>query len=100
MFFCNYFFDIEQLILYLYYVKVSPKYRYYHINMFKKIINFYISGFKNMPVYGRRLWLIILIKAFIMFAVLKVFFFQGHLKKFKTDQEKIDYVSEQLITIK
>jgi hypothetical protein len=53
-----------------------------------------------MPVYGRRLWLIILIKAFIMFAVLKVFFFQGHLKKFKTDQEKIDYVSEQLITIK
>ena len=45
--------------------------------MFKRIFNFYYEGFKNMPKYGRRLWIIIFIKAFIMFAVLKIFFFQG-----------------------
>ncbi len=53
-----------------------------------------------MPKYGRRLWIIILIKAFIMFAVLKVFFFQGHLSQFDTDEEKSEYVSKQLLKIK
>jgi uncharacterized membrane protein len=68
--------------------------------MFKNIFNFYISGFKNMPKYGRRLWLIMIIKAIIMFAVLKVFFFRDHLNRFETDQEKSEYVSKQLLNIK
>jgi hypothetical protein len=68
--------------------------------MLKKIFNFYLSGFKNMPKYGRRLWLIIIIKAFIMFAVLKVFFFKGHLTQFDTEEEKSEYVSKQLLNIK
>ena len=68
--------------------------------MFKKVFKFYIEGFKNMPKYGKSLWLIILIKAFIMFAVLKIFFFQGHLNQFETDEEKSEYVTKQLINIK
>ena len=68
--------------------------------MLKKVFKFYIEGFRTMPKYGRRLWLIILIKAFIMFAILKVFFFQGHLSKFETDEEKSEYVSKQLLNIK
>ena len=68
--------------------------------MLKKVLKFYYEGFKTMPKYGRRLWLIILIKAFIMFAVLKVFFFQGHLNQFETDEEKSEYVSKQLLNIK
>ena len=68
--------------------------------MFKRIFKFYYEGFRNMPKYGRRLWIIILIKAFIMFAVLKVFFFQGHLSQFDTDEEKSEYVSKQLLKIK
>lgn len=68
--------------------------------MLKKIFKFYKEGFTNMPKYGKKLWIIILIKAFIMFAVLKVFFFQGHLNKFKTDAEKSEYVSKQLLNIK
>ncbi len=48
---------------------------------------------------GRTLWAIILIKLFIMFAVLKVFFFPNILKKnFSTDKERSDYVIEQLTT--
>ena len=68
--------------------------------MFKRIYKFYYEGFRNMPKYGRRLWIIIFIKAFIMFAVLKVFFFKGHLKQFDTDEEKSEYVSKQLLNIK
>ncbi len=68
--------------------------------MLKKVFKFYIEGFKTMPKYGRRLWLIILIKVFIMFAILKVFFFQGHLNQFETDEEKSEYVSKQLLNIK
>lgn len=68
--------------------------------MLKKVFNFYVEGFKDMPKYGKRLWIIIFIKAFIMFAVLKIFFFQGHLSQFETDEEKSEYVSKQLLNIK
>lgn len=40
----------------------------------RKVIRFYVEGFREMTV-GRTLWAIILIKLFILFAVLKVFFF-------------------------
>ena len=38
----------------------------------RKVIRFYVEGFREMTV-GRTLWAIILIKLFILFAVLKVF---------------------------
>ncbi len=62
-----------------------------------KVIDFYKEGFKNMTV-GKTLWAIVLIKLFIMFAILKVFFFPDILKKnFKTDSERGNYVYEQLV---
>lgn len=46
---------------------------------------------------GKQLWLIILIKLFIMFAILKLFFFPNFLKtNFNSDEERSDYVIEQL----
>ena len=64
----------------------------------KKIFDFYFDGFKNMSVSNRKLWVIIIIKLFIMFAVLKIFFFPDFLdSKFDTDKEKSDHVIEQLI---
>lgn len=64
----------------------------------QKIINFYIDGFKNMTKHSKILWVIILIKLFIMFFVLKIFFFPNYLNsKFNTDREKGDYIIEQLI---
>jgi hypothetical protein len=68
--------------------------------MLKKVFDFYMSGFRNMPKYGKRLWVIILIKAFIIFVVLKIFFFKGHLNQFDTEKEKSEYVSKQLLNIK
>jgi hypothetical protein len=50
-----------------------------------------------MSGWGRQVWLIILIKLFIMFAILKGFFFPNFLKtNFETDQERSDYVLEIL----
>lgn len=68
--------------------------------MLKNVIRFYIDGFKSMTV-GKSLWLIILLKLFIMFAILKVFFFKDFLKtNFKTDKERSEYVLEKLTEIK
>jgi hypothetical protein len=36
---------------------------------------FYVDGFKNLSSLGKKLWLIIIIKLVVIFAVLKVFFF-------------------------
>ncbi|OFY51800.1 MAG: DUF4492 domain-containing protein [Bacteroidetes bacterium GWF2_41_31] len=70
------------------------------MTMFNRIINFYIDGFRSMTV-GKKLWLIIFIKLFIMFAILKLFFFPNFLQtNFSTDQERSDYVIEQLINKK
>ncbi|HET9571814.1 MAG TPA: DUF4492 domain-containing protein [Bacteroidales bacterium] len=61
------------------------------------VIRFYYEGFRDMKL-GKTLWLIILIKLFIMFLVLKVFFFPNFLgSKFQTENEKADFVGKQLI---
>ena len=46
---------------------------------------------------GKKLWLIILIKLFVFFAILKLFFFPDFLEsRFDTEEERSDYVMEQL----
>ncbi len=66
------------------------------ITMLKKVFRFYYEGFRNMT-WGKRLWGIILIKLFIMFAILRLFFFPDLLKRdFETDQERSDHVLEQI----
>jgi hypothetical protein len=60
--------------------------------MILSIYSFYRDGFRRMRV-GKKLWAIILIKLFIMFAVLKVFFFPNHLNtNFSTDHERAGHV--------
>jgi len=60
------------------------------------IYTFYRDGFKGM-VIGKKLWKIILIKLFVMFVILKLFFFPNFLNtKFETDEEKGNYVLEQI----
>lgn len=66
-------------------------------NLFKKIWQFYYEGFRNMPSWGKKAWIIILVKLFIMFFVLKLFFFPNFLNSnFDTQKEKSEYVIEQL----
>ena len=45
-----------------------------------RVFDLYYDGFKNMKL-GRTLWAIILIKLFIIFVVLKLFFFPNFLKE-------------------
>ena len=58
------------------------------------IKNFYVEGFKNMT-WGRPLWMLIFLKIFILFFVLRLFFFQPILAG-KNEAEKIDHVSNEL----
>jgi hypothetical protein len=61
-----------------------------------RIFRLYRDGFASMSL-GKSLWKIILVKLFIMFAVLKVFFFPDFLStQFNTDQQRADYVMEQI----
>lgn len=59
-----------------------------------RIFYFYRDGFRKMT-WGRVLWAIILIKLFVMFFVLKLFFFPSFLEG-KTETEKQDYVGLEL----
>ncbi len=68
-------------------------------NILYRIYVFYRDGFRSMTL-GRTLWLIILLKLFIMFVILKIFFFPNILGKFDSDVEKGEYVKEQLINLK
>lgn len=62
-----------------------------------RIWRFYVDGFKQMTI-GKTLWLLILIKLFIIFCILKVFFFPNFLNSVAdNDDGKEEYVSSQLI---
>lgn len=66
------------------------------MNVFKRIFLFYYEGFKGMTI-GKTLWIIILIKLFIMFAILRVFFFPNFLNSnFSTNEDKSNYVIQEL----
>ena len=63
----------------------------------RSVVMFYVDGFRNMTV-GRSLWAIILIKLFIMFAVIKFLFFPDKLSSgYDTDEERADAVRNELI---
>ncbi|MEZ4999780.1 MAG: DUF4492 domain-containing protein [Bacteroidales bacterium] len=62
-----------------------------------RIVRFYMEGFRNMPSWGRRVWLIIILKLFIMFAILKIFFFPDIFKRdFNSDSERSRFMLEEL----
>lgn len=61
-----------------------------------KIVRFYVEGFKNMT-WGKTVWLVILLKLFIIFFIMKLFFFPNLLQKqFKNDEQRGAYVLEKL----
>ena len=62
----------------------------------QQVFRFYVEGFQEMRL-GKTLWLIILIKLFIMFFILRLFFFPNYLGQFDTDAEKEEHVSGELI---
>ncbi|MDX9781818.1 MAG: DUF4492 domain-containing protein [Bacteroidales bacterium] len=69
-------------------------------NIFKRVWRFYYEGFRSMTSLGKTLWIIIAIKLFIMFFVLKLFFFKSDLRDYNTTEEKSNKVIENLINPK
>jgi hypothetical protein len=62
-----------------------------------RLIRFYYDGFVNMSSWGKKVWIIIIIKLFIIFAVLRIFFFPDFLRKnYSDDKQRSEYVLDQL----
>ncbi len=57
-----------------------------------RLYRFYLDGFSRMTI-GKTLWKIIFVKLFIMFVILKMFFFPDFLQtQFSNDQQRADHV--------
>ncbi len=68
------------------------------MNVFKKVFRFYYEGFRDMPRWGKQMWIIILLKGFLVFIVVKFLFFPNFLNSnFETDEEKSEYILQELI---
>lgn len=66
----------------------------------RSIYRFYYDGFRDMSWWGRRAWIIIIIKVIIIFAVLRIFFFPDFLKKnFDDDTQRSEYVLDQITSL-
>lgn len=65
-------------------------------NYLKSVMMFYWNGFKSMTL-GKSLWLLIAVKLFIIFVVLKIFFFPDFLRHHHGDEPKGNYVGRELV---
>jgi len=69
------------------------------INFSKKIrfiYDLYYDGFVNMRV-GKTLWILIFVKLFILFVIIKWLFFPDVMQEnFKTDKARSAYILQQL----
>lgn len=65
-------------------------------NVFSRIWRFYYEGFMSMTI-GKTLWIIVLIKLFVMVAILRLFFFRPVLKG--SDEQKAETVRSTLIEL-
>ena len=77
-------------------VKFVPNDAIMRNNVLVRIYRFYLDGFRSMTL-GRTLWVLILVKLFVMFVVLKLFFFPDFLGRAGDDAGKADYVANELV---
>lgn len=62
-----------------------------------KVYDLYVDGFRRMTI-GKTLWMIVLIKLFVIFVILKLLFFPDYLSTKATDDRgKSDYVARQVL---
>ncbi len=65
-------------------------------NVLYRVCHFYVEGFRSMTL-GKVLWTVILIKLFVIFFVLKLFFFPDVLGQ-RADGDKASYVARELVS--
>ena len=61
-----------------------------------RTFDLYYDGFRSMKL-GKTLWAIILIKLFIMFAILKVFFFPNFIGQHAEEGGEADFVATEVL---
>ena len=61
-----------------------------------RAVDLYYDGFRNMKL-GKTLWLIIGIKLFIIFIILKLFFFPNFISQHSEKGEEADFVATELL---
>ena len=61
-----------------------------------KVFDLYYDGFRHMKL-GKTLWAIILIKLFVIFAILKVFFFPDFIKEHAAKGQEAEFVATQIL---
>jgi uncharacterized membrane protein len=64
-----------------------------------RVFDLYYDGFRHMTL-GKTLWAIILIKLFVIFVVLKLFFFPDFLKQHAEEGHESDYVASEILKLK
>lgn len=62
----------------------------------KSVIRFYADGFRNLR-WGKTLWIVILVKLFIIFAILKVFFFPNHISENAEKGHEAEFVADEIL---
>ena len=65
-------------------------------NFLYRVFDLYYEGFRNMRL-GKTLWLVILVKLFIIFVVLKLFFFPNFIKEHAEEGHEPDFVATQVL---
>lgn len=61
-----------------------------------RLFDLYYDGFRSMTL-GKTLWLVILIKLFIMFFVLKLFFFPNFIKEHSKGGDDAKFVEKEML---
>ena len=68
-----------------------------HDSFLYKAFRLYYDGFRHMTL-GRTLWIIICVKLFVIFVILKIFFFPNFLKRHATPGQEADFIATEIIT--
>ena len=66
------------------------------MNVVRRIVDLYADGFRQLTI-GRTLWMIIIIKLVIIFAVLKCFFFPDFIATHAEEGQESDFVAGQVL---
>ncbi len=62
-----------------------------------RVLHLYVDGFKDLSNWGRKVWIIILIKLFVIFVIIRLLLMPDVLKKdFKTDEQRSKHILEIL----
>ena len=64
------------------------------MNILNAIFHFYVEGFRRMTL-GRTLWVLVLLKLFVIFVILRLFFFRPAMQGM-TIEEKQQHVAQRL----